>query len=42
MTLFKFTLKLIEINSMKAHMIFNLLLFNYQHNSIQNYIFNEF
>jgi len=42
MILFKFTLKLIEIDSMKAHMIFNWLLFNYQHNSIQNYIFNKF
>jgi hypothetical protein len=42
MILFKFTLKLIEIDSMKAHMIFNWLLFNYQHNSIQNFIFSEF
>jgi hypothetical protein len=42
MILFKFTLKLIQIDSMQAQMIFNWLLFNYQHNSIQNYIFNEF
>jgi hypothetical protein len=42
MILFKFTLQLIEIDSMKAHIIFNWLLFNYQHNTIQNYIFNEF
>jgi hypothetical protein len=35
-------LKLIEIDSMKAHMIFNWLMFIYQHNSIQNIIFNEF
>ncbi len=42
MILFKFTLKLIEIDSMKAHMIFNRLLFIYQQNSILNYIFNEF
>jgi hypothetical protein len=42
MILFKFTLKFIENDSMKAHMIFNWLLFNYQHNSIQNYIFNEY
>jgi hypothetical protein len=42
MILFKFTLKLIENDSIKAHMIFNWLLFNYQHNAIQNYIFNEF
>ncbi len=38
MILFKFTLILIEIDSMKAHMIFNWLLFNYPHNSIKNYI----
>jgi hypothetical protein len=37
MILFKFTLKLIEIYSVKAHMIFNWLLFNFQHNFIQNY-----
>jgi hypothetical protein len=42
MILFKFTLKLIEIDSMKAHITFNWLLFNYQHNTIQNYIFNIF
>jgi hypothetical protein len=41
MILFKFTLILIEIDSMKAHMIFNWLLFNYQHNYIQNSIYNE-
>ncbi len=42
MILFKFTLIYIENDSMKAHLIFNWLLFNYQHTSIQNYIFNEF
>ncbi len=34
MILFKLTLKLIEIDSMKAHMIFNWLLVIYQHNYI--------
>ncbi len=42
MILFKFTLKLIEMDSMKALIKFNWLLCNYQHNSIQNYIFNKF